>query len=320
MPLVSIVMPCYNAAEYLRKSINSVLGQTFTDWELIIANDGSTDMSACIANEMAYKHTKIRYVEKKNGGVASARNFGYKFISKESKYVIFYDADDIMHANMLAVLVRNLEDNASVGAAYCDYMFIDKADAVSGKLNMPRYVATSFWYKVLPDSEMFTPFESIICWTQMFESLTLIRRKAYDETKGWDEKLDNIGEGVDLFSEIALNWNIQFINSTLYYYRRYESQVTNVPQEKIKKQGDKVIEKWENKFIDEKQRRKLKRALVLYKYRLPAIRILTQVKISARNVDIVGIARNLFSFFRLYILSLPLMMIPEEVGFREAKA
>src|SRR5687768_5740122 len=102
MPLVSIVMPCYNAAPFLATSIRSLIYQSFTNWELVVVNDGSTDHSESIALELAALDGRITVISKPNGGYVSARLEGYKHISANSKYVIFYDADDSLHPAMLA--------------------------------------------------------------------------------------------------------------------------------------------------------------------------------------------------------------------------
>lgn len=76
MPKVSIIVPVYNVEAYLHRCIDSILAQTFTDWELLLIDDGSPDRSGEICDEYALKDKRIRVFHKKNGGVSSARNFG----------------------------------------------------------------------------------------------------------------------------------------------------------------------------------------------------------------------------------------------------
>src|SRR5579863_2754442 len=104
MPLISIVMPCYNAGKYLYASIQSVIDQTLIDWELIIVDDGSTDDSADIAFQMAIKDNRIRVIRKSNGGYVSARLYGYSQTDPQSRYILFYDADDQLDPVMLQAL------------------------------------------------------------------------------------------------------------------------------------------------------------------------------------------------------------------------
>ena len=91
---VSIIIPIYNSEQYLGKCIDSVLKQTFTDFELLLINDGSTDSSGKICDEYALKDARVRVFHKENGGVSAARNTGIK--AAKGKYVTFVDADDTL--------------------------------------------------------------------------------------------------------------------------------------------------------------------------------------------------------------------------------
>src|ERR1700744_4243615 len=100
MPVISIIMPCYNAERFLKDSITSVIEQKMTDWELIIVDDGSTDNSNLIAQQFVQKDSRIKVTTKINGGYVSARLHGLQFISSESLFFLFYDADDMLHSDM----------------------------------------------------------------------------------------------------------------------------------------------------------------------------------------------------------------------------
>lgn len=91
-PKVSIVVPVYNAEKYLRCCIDSIISQTFTDWELLLIDDGSKDASGRICDEYAAKDSRIRVFHKKNSGVSSARNLGLDNVQGE--WVTFVDSDD----------------------------------------------------------------------------------------------------------------------------------------------------------------------------------------------------------------------------------
>ena len=252
-PLISIIMPCYNAAKFLRISVESVLKQVYTNWELVIVNDGSTDESEKIALSLAGIDDRIAVVSKENGGYVSARLHGYKYISACSKYLLFYDADDRLHPDMLQLMVQEMERNSDIGAVYCDHLIMDEQGNVAETgINMPRSVPTALWVKILPDNIKDTPFISIFCWTKMIEPMTLIRRSAYEATNGWDPDFGkgqgNIGDGVYLFSEIALKWKIRFVNQPLYYYRRHPEQSSAISSYKMQEQANKVISKWHERM------------------------------------------------------------------------
>lgn len=96
---ISIIMPIYNAEQFLHRSINSIINQSFKNWELILVNDGSTDNSAEICNSYVIKDNRIKVINKKNEGVAMARQSGINMA--EGKYSIHCDADDWMEPFML---------------------------------------------------------------------------------------------------------------------------------------------------------------------------------------------------------------------------
>ncbi|MDO4569316.1 MAG: glycosyltransferase [Planctomycetia bacterium] len=93
-PIISTIMPVYNVAEYLRESLDSALSQTFSDFELICVDDGSTDSSGAILDEYAARDARIRVVHQKNAGAAGARNTGLDLARGE--IVTFLDADDLL--------------------------------------------------------------------------------------------------------------------------------------------------------------------------------------------------------------------------------
>ncbi len=95
MPKISVIIPVYNVEKFVGRCLDSVLGQTFTDWEAVCVNDGSPDRSREILAEYAAKDSRIKIVDKPNGGLSDARNAGMKNASGE--YVVFLDSDDFIH-------------------------------------------------------------------------------------------------------------------------------------------------------------------------------------------------------------------------------
>lgn len=98
-PKISIIIPVYNAGKFLSKCIDSVLAQTYTDWELVLVNDGSKDDSGEICDRYSSEDSRIRVVHKQNGGAASARNTGLK--EAKGEYVVFIDSDDYISSELL---------------------------------------------------------------------------------------------------------------------------------------------------------------------------------------------------------------------------
>ena len=111
-PKVSVIIPVFNVEKYLAKCINSVLDQTFQDFEIILVDDGSTDESAKICD--SYECKKIKVIHKKNGGLSEARNYGTK--EAKGEFVTWIDSDDTVHPDFLSILV-SMSDQTNAG--YC---------------------------------------------------------------------------------------------------------------------------------------------------------------------------------------------------------
>lgn len=109
--MISIIIPLYNKATSIKRTIHSVLSQSYTDFELIIINDGSTDNSAEIVNKQFYDK-RIRYIYQDNAGVSSARNRGIKEAIGE--WILFLDADDILYPNALKILISKSVFNTNI--------------------------------------------------------------------------------------------------------------------------------------------------------------------------------------------------------------
>lgn len=111
-PLISIIVPVYNSEKTLGKCVDSILKQTFDDWELILIDDGSDDCSGMICDEYALIYGKIRTFHKNNGGVSSARNIGLE--NAKGKWITFCDADDFVYPSWLDNFVGRLKDNSDL--------------------------------------------------------------------------------------------------------------------------------------------------------------------------------------------------------------
>ncbi len=109
MTKVSVIIPVFNVENYLEKCLESLLSQTFDDMEILLINDGSTDISGEICCEFSKKDRRIRVFNQKNSGVSVARNNGIEL--SEGKYITFVDSDDYVEEDMIEFLVKNLEEN-----------------------------------------------------------------------------------------------------------------------------------------------------------------------------------------------------------------
>lgn len=124
--LISIIVPVYNVEEYLKQCLDSILGQTYRNWELILVNDGSTDSSGLICQEYAEKDARFRYFEKENGGQSEARNYGIE--QAQGEYLTFVDSDDWVTETYIEELYSKLRHyNADISIT--NYFIFQESNA-----------------------------------------------------------------------------------------------------------------------------------------------------------------------------------------------
>lgn len=117
-PTISIIIPCYNQASFLLETVESALHSTYPELEIIIVNDGSTDNSREIAEELTEKYTNVTLLNQENSGVTIARNSGIEFSS--GKYILPLDADDLISPNYIPEAINILEKRQEVKVVYCE--------------------------------------------------------------------------------------------------------------------------------------------------------------------------------------------------------
>ena len=138
-PLVSVIVPVYKVEKYLDKCVESIVGQTYKNLEIILVDDGSPDNCPAMCDKWADRDSRIKVIHKQNGGVSSARNAGIDAVQGE--FIGFVDSDDWLEPDMYDCLVKNaLEYNADISR--CGY-FVDWSDHTSyvgsteKKINLP---------------------------------------------------------------------------------------------------------------------------------------------------------------------------------------
>ena len=226
-PRLTLVTPVWNKAGYIGRMIASVRAQTFTDWELIIIDDGSSDGSLVEVERAAGGDKRIRWYSQANAGVCAARNNGYSYATPGTEFVQFPDSDDMLEPTMLAELIAALDANPRAVLAYCKYQAVGPDDEELPTNHPLRKVRVGPFVRRQPDSEPFTKLESILAWAPVSEAISLMRRSAFDRSPRWDIRLGQHGEGVVLFADFALRGDIIYVNRPLYKYRQYIGQNTS---------------------------------------------------------------------------------------------
>lgn len=209
IPQISVVMSVFNGKKYLQEAIESILGQTFTDFEFIIIDDGSTDESAAIIN--SYNDVRIRLIQQENKGLAAALNRGIK--AAKGKYIARMDADDISMKDRLEKQYEFLEIHSRCVAVGTNAVVID----MNGKLLYTSCQLTD-WEEI----------KNILPATPFFHSSTTLRREVVVKCGGYYEKLKYGGQDLILFNKMARFGELRNINEFLIEYRLRPSATTNI--------------------------------------------------------------------------------------------
>jgi len=210
IPSVSIIMPCYNAVTHLPASIGSVQAQTFSNWELIAVDDGSTDST--LEWLLAQVDPRLRVHSQRNEGVSAARNTGLAMAS--GHYVAFLDADDTWDVRFLEEMVAALRLNPGAVLAYCGW----QNAGLTGGRGEPF---------VPPDYETPAKREILFAGCRWPIHAALTRRDAILSSKGFDTRLKN-AEDYALWLEIAGTKPIVRVPKVLAFYHFHcQTQATN---------------------------------------------------------------------------------------------
>lgn len=146
MKKISIIVPVYNAASYLEKCVESILKQTFSEFELLLIDDGSTDSSAKLCDEFMKQDERVKVFHKKNGGHASARNFGIdKSFESETEYITFIDSDDWVDIHYLEYLYNAIVVTKS-DISVCNFERVDNRNETTDlNYEMACYTPEQLW-------------------------------------------------------------------------------------------------------------------------------------------------------------------------------
>ena len=140
----SIIIPVYNVETYLRDCLDSVCNQSFTDWEAVCVNDGSTDGSFAFLEEFATKESRFRIISQPNGGLSAARNTG--LMAARGEYVLFLDSDDWLEPNALEILASNLSDEDMLCFSGRRYFEAENAFQEPDRLICCKYLSGMDYY------------------------------------------------------------------------------------------------------------------------------------------------------------------------------
>jgi glycosyltransferase involved in cell wall biosynthesis len=227
MSKVSIIVPCYNCAAFLAKTIDSVLAQDLEEWELILVDDGSTDETPEIVRRYCSTDNFIKGVWQQNSGQAKARNFGVAHMSSLTKYIFFLDSDDLLTPEALQVMSNYLDTYPDVGLVTCEMQEIDEKGTPGCSARRSRWVPGRFFPRQLSEDERETPFITFFCATGQ-GPFALFRKAVYLRTTGYEDDLScfSCHEDTDIFCQMALAAKVHHLAERLYLKRKHGAQST----------------------------------------------------------------------------------------------
>lgn len=202
--LVSVIVPCYNYAQYLPEALDSVLAQTYKNWECIIVNDGSPDNTEEVAFEYCKKDSRFKYLYKENGGHSSARNFG--IMNSNGKYILPLDPDDKIAACFLEKAVPVLNNDKNVKIVCLQTQVFGDSDQI---IKMPG-----------------SDLRSLLIVNYLVNTC-MYRKSEFEQTNKYDESMlgfEDWNLWISLLKEGGKVVELPFIG---YFYRKKELSVFN---------------------------------------------------------------------------------------------
>ncbi len=205
---VSVIIPAYNGDRYLAEAINSVLVQTYNDYEIIVVDDGSTDNTRHVVEQ--YGKT-VQYLSQTNQGVAASRNLG--LAASRGEYIAFLDQDDVFLPHKLSAQVALLKQNSDLGMVNSGWQIMDQLGEVKA--------AVQPWQHI-PNLDR----KNLVIWKPVFLGAMLFRRSWLERLKGFDTNLEQTPD-VDLVMRLAMmDCPAAWAKQTTVKYRQHDANAS----------------------------------------------------------------------------------------------
>jgi glycosyltransferase involved in cell wall biosynthesis len=237
-PLVSVIIPAYNMADYTGQTVSSLLEQTYPHVEIIVVDDGSTDDTG---REMCKYGDKITYIYQENMGACVARNRG--FHASKGNLVAFLDCDDYYHTEKIEKYVEIFRSFPNVGMVYSPEYLVDGEERIIG-INGPAYSASGYIFLPLLRNNF------------IGSSTPIIRREVLDDVGLWDEEIFTTADW-DMWLRISREYLTGYVNQPLSFSRQ-ESLYNQNNVEKTRQEAYYVLEKLRMVMVPEKLLRESK--------------------------------------------------------------
>lgn len=239
-PLLSVIVPVYNTKKYLRECVDSILAQTYKNYEIILVDDGSTDGSAEICDEYADKYDVISVIHKENCGLLHTRKVG--FLAAKGIYISYIDSDDFIEPGMYDhMMSKIIENNAEI--ATCNIVF----DRDGKEIPLSAYDKEGFYNKEMLESEIYPYmlFSMKKKKTGLIPSLCnkIFKKSVLEDVLMATDNSISYGEDALCFYPCLLDVDSIYISEDkfFYHYRQIESSLTNVYDKKMFEKFDLLV-------------------------------------------------------------------------------
>ena len=232
-PLVTVVIPTFNRANFVRQAIESVLQQRFQDYELIVVDDGSTDGTRAVIESLG---PRVRYLYQSNQGAAAARNFGVRHA--RAPWIAFQDSDDLCAPDHLESLYGYVRDHPDCGMVFGNGTYLDGPQHNRNTI-IPAKKSRHLEATGVTLQDLFA--KSIVRL-----QASIILKSAYDAVGGMDDSL-RICHDLDLFFRLSMRVPIKYLDRTVFFYRKHDSNISGNEELRVM-ENIKVIEKFLNDF------------------------------------------------------------------------
>ncbi len=237
---VSVVIPTYNCAQYITEAVESVLNQTYKDFEIIVVDDGSRDNTKEVIKRYL---NKIKYIYQQNSGPSAARNRGIK--EAKGEYIAFLDADDIWLPQKLELQIKFMEKE--VGLIFSDMILFNEKGIIKNSFLKEKLFFNKLSIKPLSSTEKViydNVFNALLQENFIPTNTVIVKKECFNKVGFFDETLFSV-EDRDMWLRIGLFYDIGFINFPLVLKRFHETNIS-ANQELALKSRLKVMKKFLN--------------------------------------------------------------------------
>jgi glycosyltransferase involved in cell wall biosynthesis len=232
-PSVSIIIPLYNAAAFLSRTLDSILAQTLPSWECVIVDDGSSDASPAVAASYVARDQRFRLLRQANAGVAAARNAGFAHCHPHSSFVVFMDNDDLFMPDALEALRAAIAPQDTTVGSHAVADMIDSSDnplcpaAFASYLRARQKVSQGLLVPCEPDDP--TTLDVVVASPIYPPGIVMIKKSELRAAGPFNTRLRGTSD-LDMLIRLARFGQFNFLDKIVVKYRRHQNNESNEPR------------------------------------------------------------------------------------------